>query len=56
MGKIDVVWEVTIGNIRWVIYIFEVQTLGSVDHLILNLMKAKNDKAVQGVVVVTDHK
>ena len=29
---------------------------GSIDSLILNLMKAKNNKAVQGIVAVTDQK
>lgn len=39
-----------------VIYVFEVQTSGSIDSLVLNLMKAKNNKAVQGIVAVTDDK
>ena len=52
----DTTWEVTIGNMGRVIYVFEVQTSGSVDSLILNLMKAKNNKAVQGIVAVTDQK
>lgn len=51
---VDAVWEVTIGNMGRVIYVFEVQTCGSIDSLILNLMKAKNNKAVQGIVAVTD--
>lgn len=53
---VDAVWEVTIGNMGRVIYVFEVQTSGSIDSLILNLMKAKNNKAVQGIVAVTDQK
>ena len=53
---VDTVWEVTIGNMGRVIYVFEVQTSGSIDSLILNLMKAKNNKAVQGIVAVTDQK
>lgn len=53
---VDAVWEVTIGNMGRVIYVFEVQTSGSIDSLILNLMKSKNNKAVQGVVAVTDQK
>ena len=53
---VDTTWEVTIGNMGRVIYVFEVQTSGSVDSLILNLMKAKNNKAVQGIVAVTDQK
>ncbi|MGL5255470.1 MAG: hypothetical protein ACRC76_00420, partial [Proteocatella sp.] len=53
---VDTIWEVTIGNMGRVIYAFEVQTSGSIDSLILNLMKAKNNKAVQGIVAVTDEK
>ena len=53
---VDAVWEVTIGNMGRVIYVFEVQTSGSIDSLILNLMKAKNNKAVQGIIAVTDQK
>lgn len=52
----DAVWEATIGNMGRVIYVFEVQTAGSIDSLILNLMKSKNNKAVQGIVAVTDQK
>ena len=37
-----------------VIYVFEVQTKGSVDSLILNLMKCIANLAVQGVVAVSD--
>lgn len=51
---VDAVWEVTIGNMGRVIYVFEVQTFGSIDSLILNLMKAKSNKAVQGIIAVTD--
>ncbi|MEG1738293.1 MAG: hypothetical protein RR259_08670 [Odoribacter sp.] len=53
---VDTIWEVTIGNMGRVIYVFEVQTSGSIDSLILNLMKAKNNKALQGIVAVTDEK
>ena len=53
---VDAIWEVTIGNMGRVIYVFEVQTSGSIDSLILNLMKAKNNKAVQGIVAVTDQR
>lgn len=55
-ATVDAVWEVTIGNMGRVIYVFEVQTSGSIDSLILNLMKAKNNKAVQGIIAVTDQK
>jgi hypothetical protein len=37
-----------------VIYLFEVQTKGSIDSLIVNLLKSLNNPAVQGVVAVSD--
>ncbi|MGE5445895.1 MAG: hypothetical protein ACM3SR_15100 [Ignavibacteriales bacterium] len=37
-----------------VIYIFEVQTKGSIDSLIVNLLKSLKNPAVQGVVAVSD--
>ena len=49
-------WEATIGNMGRVIYVFEVQTKGSVDSLMLNLLKSLNNPAVQGVVAVSDSK
>lgn len=55
-SKVDVVWESTIGNMGRVIYVFEVQTKGSKDSLIINLFKALNNPAVQGVVAVSDAK
>lgn len=51
---VDAVWEATIGNMGRVIYVFEVQTKGSIDSLILNLLKSMNNAAVQGVVAVSD--
>lgn len=53
---VDTVWESTIGNMGRVLYVFEVQTKGSIDSLILNLLKARNNPAVQGVVAVSDEK
>ena len=53
---VDTVWEATIGNMGRVIYVFEVQTKGSHDSLALNLIKALNNPAVQGVVAVSDPK
>lgn len=53
-SKVDTVWEATIGNMGRVIYVFEVQTKGSIDSLILNLLKSLNNSAVQGVVAVSD--
>ena len=51
---VDTVWEATIGNMGRVIYVFEVQTKGSIDSLILNLFKSMSNPAVQGVVAVSD--
>ena len=51
---VDTVWEATIGNMGRVVYVFEVQTRGSIDSLIVNLLKSLNNPAVQGVVAVSD--
>jgi hypothetical protein len=51
---VDAVWEATIGNLGRVIYVFEVQTRGSIDSLIINLLKSLNNPAVQGIVAVSD--
>lgn len=53
-SKVDTIWEATVGNMGKVIYVFEVQTKGSIDSLILNLLKSLNNPAVQGVVAVSD--
>jgi len=53
-SQVDVVWEATIGNMGRVIYVFEVQTKGSIDGLMMNLLKSLNNPAVQGVVAVSD--
>jgi hypothetical protein len=53
-SKVDTIWEATIGNMGRVIYVFEVQTKGIIDSLIINLLKALNNPAVQGVVAVSD--
>lgn len=53
-SKVDAVWEQTIGNMGRVIYVFEVQTKGSIDSLVVNLLKSLNNPAVQGVVAVSD--
>lgn len=53
-SKVDTIWESTIGNMGRIIYVFEVQTKGSIDSLILNLLKSLNNAAVQGVVAVSD--
>ncbi len=51
---VDAVWHATIGNMGRVIYVFEVQTKGSIDSLVLNLLRSLNNPAVQGVVAVSD--
>lgn len=48
------VWEAKIGNMGKAIYVFEVQSKGSIDSLILNLKKAQSNAAVQAVVAVAD--
>jgi len=53
-SKIDTIWEATIGNMGRVIYVFEVQTKGSIDSLMLNLLKSLKNPAVQGIVAVSD--
>lgn len=53
---VDAIWEATIGNMGRVIYVFEVQTKGSIDGLLINLLKSLNNPAVQGVVAVSDEK
>jgi len=53
-SRVDTLWEQTIGNMGHVVYVFEVQTKGSIDSLILNLLKAVNNPAVQAVVAVSD--
>ena len=51
---VDAVWEAKIGNMGKAIYVFEVQSKGSIDSLILNLKKAQSNTAVQAVVAVAD--
>ena len=51
---VDVVWEAAIGNMGRLSYVFEVQTKGSIDSLILNLIRAIDNPVVQGVVAVSD--
>ena len=53
-SKVDTIWEATIGNMGRVIYVFEVQTKGSIDSLLMNLLKSLNNPAVQGIVAVSD--
>lgn len=51
---VDIVWEAKIGNMGKAIYVFEVQSKGSIDSLILNLRRAQGNAAVQAVVAVAD--
>ena len=51
---VDAVWEAKIGNMGKAIYVFEVQSKGSIDSLILNLKRAQANAAVQAVVAVAD--
>lgn len=53
-AKVDAVWHATIGNMGRVIYVFEVQTKGAIDSLILNLLRSLNNPAVQAAVAVSD--
>ena len=53
-AKVDVVWEAKIGTMGKAIYVFEVQSKGSIDSLILNLTRALSNAAVQAVVAVAD--
>lgn len=53
---VDTIWELSVGNMGRITYVFEVQTSGSIDSLLLNLMKAKNNPSVQGIVAVSDAK
>ena len=53
---VDAVWKVRIGNMGMIMYVFEVQSHGSIDSLILNRQKAGNNKAVQRLIAVSDTK
>jgi len=51
-AKVDAVWVARIGNLGELRYVFEVHIKGSMDSLILNLLKAAQDPTVQKVVAV----
>lgn len=55
-AQVDVLWTARIGNLGEVRYAFEIQRRGSVDSLILNLQRAKNNPSVQKLVVVANGK
>lgn len=51
-AKVDVVWAQKIGNMVKALYVFEVQSHGSIDSMFMNLIKAQAFPAVQAVVAV----
>lgn len=55
-ARVDALWTAKIGNLGVIRYVFEVQKSGSVDSLILNLQRAKNNPTVQKLVVVGNTK
>ncbi|MEM3384543.1 MAG: hypothetical protein QXE78_03290 [Nitrososphaeria archaeon] len=55
-ARVDVVWQAEIANLGVLNYVFEVHKEGSVDSLILNLQRAKNNQTVQKLIVVTNKK
>jgi hypothetical protein len=55
-ARVDALWTARIANLGVVKYVFEVQKGGSVDSLILNLQRAKNNPTVQKLVVVANTK
>jgi len=55
-AKVDAIWRAKIGNLGEVKYVFEVHKEGSVDSLLLNLIRAQSDPTVQKVIAVSDEK
>jgi hypothetical protein len=53
-ARVDVIWRAKIANLGVVSYVFEVHREGSIDSLILNLQRARNDPTVQKLVVVAN--
>lgn len=52
-SQLDVYWSAKVGNMGEIAYAFEVQKSGSIDSLIINLQRARNDPKVQRIVVVS---
>ncbi len=52
-ARVDAVWVARIGNLGELRYVFEVHIKGSLDSLILNLLRAAQDPTVQKVVAVS---
>ncbi len=53
-ARVDAIWIARIGNLGELRYVFEVHVKGSLDSLILNLLRAAQDPTVQKVVAVAD--
>ncbi len=53
-AQVDVIWRTKIGNLGIVTYVFEVHKSGSIDSLILNLMKALKNPTVHKVIAISD--
>lgn len=53
-ARVDAIWSAQIGNLGVVNYVFEVQSKGAIDSLILNLQRAKSNPTVQKVVAVSN--
>ena len=51
---VDCVWRAKVGNLGLVTYCFEVQRGGSIDGLLMNLLRARNSPTVQKVFAVSD--
>ncbi len=51
-ARVDVVWSARIGNLGELKYVFEVHVKGSIDSMLLNLMKASQEPSVQKVVAI----
>lgn len=51
-SQVDVIWSQKIGNMVKALYVFEVQSHGSIDSMFMNLIKAQSYPAVQAVVAV----
>ncbi|MCS7094418.1 MAG: hypothetical protein NZ988_01230 [Thaumarchaeota archaeon] len=51
---VDAVWKLSIANLGEIRYVFEVQLRGSVDSLILNLLRASQNPTVRACVVISD--
>ncbi|MFN3384439.1 MAG: hypothetical protein ACK401_06040 [Archaeoglobaceae archaeon] len=55
-ARLDVVWTVKIANLGYIGYAFEIHKSGSLDSLVLNLLKALSSPGIQKIVAVSDSK